>query len=88
MHPLLACLASQIIVTGNEQDGWEFVEVAANGSRRGDAGFRLDDEETRGGQARKDIMAREMQLVEGVAFDKASHCRCSATHQSLARRSS
>ena len=62
---------SEIIVTGNENDGWEYVEVKANGSGRDVAGFRFESEEdTRGGRARKDIMEREVQLVEAVAFDK------------------
>jgi hypothetical protein len=57
----------EIVVTGNEEEGFTYTAIEANGSRPSDGGFRLADEDS---QARKDIMARETQLVDAVAFDK------------------
>jgi hypothetical protein len=57
----------EIVVTGNEEEGYTYTAIEAGGSRPSDGGFKLADEDS---QARKDIMARETQLVDAVAFDK------------------
>jgi hypothetical protein len=62
----------EIVVTGNEEEGYTYTAIEAGGSRPSDGGFKLADEDS---QARKDIMARETQLVDAVAFDKVHrHC--------------
>lgn len=59
----------EIVVTGNKEEGYSYTEIAGDGTRPSDGGFKLAEEDS---QARKDIMAKETQLVDAVAFDKVS----------------